>query len=288
MKKIISIFFILVLLGSCAVAVDAPTLQEQLDSAAGSVTVPAGTYVLTDTLNIPAGKALILEKGTTLRNLDKPLIHMEEDTTLEGGYLQVRYGPAILIDGNKNHLARPIRIQNVNITGWDWPDVQGTGILLHRKQESPEWSGTGIYSVYVDNVAIGAVEYGLRLFTEKTEGMSDLAVINANVFSNMVFSNNRVAISIERPERECCRVNGNRFSNITIQPQGDRSYLAIYNNGDYNNFSGLMVWDWKYGVVGIHFDALSQYNHIDGTLAYWVFYQDDGAGNVIEQIEYVE
>jgi len=280
-KTALMLFTFVLLTGSqCALIKSEPTLQEQLDSASGSVFVPSGVYVLTDTLTIPSGKGLVLDNNATIRNIkDSPTIRMMPESSLTGGNIQTKNNAAIILDGDGFPLSRLTRIQNVNITGWDWPSVKGTGILFYRTVTDQGVFGQGIYGVVVDNVSMDALEYGIRIVAENGEG-NGLAVINANTFNNIYISNTYHAISIERDEAGCCRINGNRFSNITIQHKNSypRSEMAIYNNGEYNQCTGVMIWDWPSGV-GIWFDALSQHNKLEGTVSKWIKTQDDGTLN---------
>lgn len=259
-------------LASCAMTpTPAPlpyTIQGAIDTAARNgkalVKVPAGTYVINQTIQCAYNVSLDLTGVTLQAGADVDIIHAAHRANITGGFIDCSNvtftHTALLLDGvNKFDMTFPTHFKDLKFIG-NWQSEGATGNAIRLQ------AGTGfIQGVIFDNIGMSYFNDGLRL------QHSGAAWVNGNQFTNLTFMICRHAVQVDG--------EGNTFVNIQYQPSG-ACESALYCTGGANMFTNFMVWDWDPKKTAIEFTAAAMRNTLS-TVLYRSYIVDAGWNNVI-------
>ena len=249
---------------------DSISIQSAIDYAfslgGGTVCIPSGNYKTTTTIIIKSGVGLIMSKGTVIfpcSNIN--VIQIKENSQLDGGSIDCTNitffdKACIFLDGADkfsevtdatNTIVKNIKLSNKN---------KYTGIGIHLYCST---GGQYIEFVHFENIDIFMFFKGIYLEADSHDESLGGSWINANEFDNINLIGCRDNFYLQG-NNAMYTASGNRFTNFNVQPYFYFTNRAVYVEGDFNVFEG-MVWDYPTENQTIAFEIASGNGNIFNT-----------------------
>lgn len=258
----------------------------------GVVEITPGTYKVGGTLVVNSGVQAWLHPSAVLKaTADVNVVQLKSQSGIFGGAIDVSgvafTSAAIYLNG-ADHIGgafRPTFIQNIKLASAIVSGHgRGYGILLRATQTTgvnPE-----IYGVQVSNSQLDSFLNGISLEIVETNGVTDWAAVNGNLFSNLGLSSCDNFINVKSVVSGTTTnqsPGGNVFNNIQVQHSAN-SVNGIFCNGLQNSFTNCFIWDWPGAATGIVCPSRTWYsglNYFEHNLYPWQV-DDQGWRNTFE------
>lgn len=273
------------------VADDITAIQSAVDSSAGEVVFPNGTFKISSTIICKENKSIRLSPGTIISpSVDCDIFSCRPGAHIRGGTIDVSvvtYTSDVFdIDGIYGFdTAVPTRIQEIQLVSKKVSgNGCGIGFNIHADQSNAQISY--VFALIVDNIGIKTFQYGIKMTCAELADCTNWANINANIFSNIVFfsCDENLYLNAHRTAGSTLiAIVGNTFSNIQVQCSTNTNGVVYMDNAERNSIINLEYYDFVRPGASLAVELASDTlaNYIDHVL-YAYNYHDLGTQNTVE------